>query len=375
MQSRILPTASLLFASALIITACGAGTSADNGSVPIGLISAEQGPFAFAGGSYLKGAKLAETLLNEGGNKIKLVVEEGSEDPAKSITAFNKLASQHKAAGVVCCISSAVAGALKPLATQKEVPLIVYGATAPDVEDPPFVYRPALLPQQGIKPVATELVKSLQPATAIHVTASDNDGLVAQSKAASAATEAAGAKNLGTVNTLLADTDFSGTVTKILSKKPEMVTVYTLGEQAATIVKSLREKDYKGIILANNAVATGPNLKSFGKALADTYFSVEYTPGSDVEEAVSFTKAYKKEYGETPDVFASQGFVAVNYVAKGLELDAAASKTALGASLEKITEMDTVWGPIKFQNGQGIAEKFQIVKIDDTGTPKLWTGQ
>lgn len=375
MTSQLVRRAAALtaaLAAATTLSACASsGGAGEEGSTKIGLIAAEQGPFAFAGASYLKGAELAAEL-----EEIDLVVEEGSEDPAESITAFNRLTGQEKVSGVVCCISSAVAGAMKPLATQKKVPLVVYGATTPDLEDPPFVLRPALLPQQGIGPVATRLVEELGVESAVHVTASDNDGLVAQSETARKATEEAGAEDLGTVKTLVADTDFSGAVTEILSKDADMVTVYTLGEAAATITKSLREKGYDGIVLANNAVATGPLLESFGDTLADTYYSVEYTPASDQPEAQEFTKAYEDKYGEQPDLFASQGYTAVKYAAQGIaDAGEGADPAELADALAAITELDSPWGPLVFDGGQGTSEDFQIVQIDDEGVPQLWDGQ
>ncbi|NYD59526.1 ABC-type branched-subunit amino acid transport system substrate-binding protein [Nocardioides marinisabuli] len=363
-----------------LTSALGACSSADgddagsDGATKIGLIAAEQGPFAFAGTSYLKGAELAAEQLQEDGVEIELVVEEGSEDPAKSITAFNKLVGQEDVAEVVCCISSAVAGAMKPLATQREVPLVVYGATTPGLEDPPYVYRPALLPQQGIAPVATELAEALEPASAVHVTASDNDGLVAQSQAAAEALGAAGVKDLGTVNTLVADTDFSGAVTEILSTKAEMVTIYTLGEAAANIVKSLRERGYDGVILANNAIATGPNLASFGKTLADTYYSVEYFPTSELEMAADFTEAYEATYDETPDLFSSQGYTAVMYAAAGVSgSDGDVDAESISAALGEISTFDSVWGELTFEDGQSNSSSFQVVQIDDSGAPQLWS--
>lgn len=368
---RRLAALSLTLVTATALTACGSSGGSGSGSdVKIGLIAAEQGPFAFAGSSYLKGAELAAELED-----VELVVEEGSEDPAKSITAFNKLTSQEGVKEVVCCISSAVAGAMKPLATQKKVPLVVYGATTPDLEDPPFVLRPALLPQQGIAPVAARLVEELGIESAVHVTASDNDGLVAQSEAARSSTKEAGAEDRGTVKTLVADTDFSGAVTEILSKKADMVTVYTLGEAAATITKALREKGYEGVILANNAVATAPLLKSFGETLADTYFSVEYTPASELPAAAEFTKAYEEKYDEKPDLFASQGYVAVKYAARGAsDAGDGADAAAVADALSSIDTLESPWGELVFDGGQGTSTEFQIVQIDDAGVPQLWKG-
>ncbi|MGQ3249712.1 MAG: ABC transporter substrate-binding protein, partial [Aeromicrobium sp.] len=98
--ARRLAALSLTLVTATALTACGSSDGAGSDSdVKIGLIAAEQGPFAFAGSSYLKGAELAAEL--EG---VELVVEEGSEDPAKSITAFNKLTGQEGVSEVVCCI-------------------------------------------------------------------------------------------------------------------------------------------------------------------------------------------------------------------------------------------------------------------------------
>lgn len=371
---------SLLALGLASVAACSAeGSSSGDGEVNIGLIAAEQGNFAFAGTSYLKGAELAAEQVNEDGalgddRTLNLEVSEGSEDPQTSITSFNQLTSGGEAvSGVICCISSAVAGAMKPIATSKKVPLVVYGATTPDIEDPPNVLRPALLPQQGISPTATTLVETLGLKSAVHFAVVDNDGLLAQMEAAREATTAAGAEDLGVVETMLADTDFSGAVTQALSKKADLITVYLLGEQAATVVKSLRERGYEGVILANNAVASEQNLDSFGQTLADTYYSVEYFPTSDLEAANEFTEAYEAKYDEVPDVFSSQGYVAVKYVAEAIaSIDGDVSAEALGEALSEISELDSIWGKLAFENGQGVSEDFKIVQLDAEGQPALW---
>lgn len=372
--------ASFLALGLAFVAACSAeGSTGSGDEVNVGLIAAEQGNFAFAGTSYLAGAELAAEMINDedalgGGRTLNLKIAEGSEDPQTSITSFNQLTSGDGVSGVICCISSAVAGAMKPIATSKKVPLVVYGATTPDLEDPPYVLRPALLPQQGIAPTATTLVETLGLKSAVHFAVVDNDGLFAQMEAARESATAAGAQDLGVVETMIADTDFSGAVTKALSKKPELITVYLLGEQAATVVKSLRERGYDGVILANNAIASEQNLDSFGATLADTYFSVEYFPTSDREAAQEFTEAYQDKYGETPDVFASQGFVAVNYVAEAISsIDGEVTSQALGEALAGIDQLEgSVWGDLKFDNGQAVSEDFQIVQLDSEGKPALW---
>ena len=378
MRRRVV--ASLAALSLVSLAACSAeGGEGGDDAVSIGLIAAEQGNFAFAGTSYLKGAELAAEQVNDDdalgdGRTLELEVAEGSEDPQTSITSFNQLTSGDGVSGVICCISSAVAGAMKPIATSKKVPLVVYGATTPGLEDPPYVLRPALLPQQGIAPTAGELVEALGVKSAVHMAVVDNDGLLAQMEAAREASTAAGAEDLGVVETMIADTDFSGAVTQALAKKPEMITVYLLGEQAATVVKSLRERGYKGVILANNAVASEQNLDSFGATLADTYYSVEYFPTSDREAANDFTEAYQEKYDEVPDLFASQGFVAVKYVAEAIaEVDGDVTPEALGEALAGIETLEgSVWGDLTFEEGQAVSEDFQIVKLDAEGQPALW---
>lgn len=387
---RLLP---LLAVLAMLLAACGggdggteptgdttdAGTDASGGdaTVVLGLVTATQGNIAFAGTSYLKGAELAVEQINAaGGLQVELRTEEGSEVPEQVVNAFNRLASDGEVDGVICCILSPVAGAVKPVSEAAGVPLMIYGATLPGLANPPYTYRSASLPQEGNRQLAQRIVDTLAPDTVAYTVTADNEGMLSQLEAFREPFEAAGVEDLGVTETLAADTDFSGAATEVISKSPDVVVVSQIGEPSAGMIKALRDRGYEGTIVANATISTKPIFDSAGEALVGAPFPIEYSPASTVPAAKEFTAAYEEKFGETPDTYSSQGYVAVQVMAEGARnaVDAAGEvdRESLAEGLAAIGTMDTVWGPLAFDGGQATAESILFATWSSDGTVQPW---
>lgn len=379
-RTRVLTVAAL--AGVLTLSACGSGGSggsAASGTYKIGLIAAETGPIAFAGASYLKGAELAVEEINESGyiakgDKIEMLVEEGKEDPAQAINAANKLLSKD-VLGTICCVLSPVAGAVKPAMKAQKAPLVIYGATLPGLNEPPYAYRSALLPQPGNELLAEEVVKKLDPANIAYVVTADNEGMQSQLKAFKGTFDKAGVKSLGTVNTLATDTDFSGPATKVVSLKPDAVVISTIGEPGAGMIKTLRDRGYTGDIIGNATISTKAIFDQAGKAIVGVPFPLEYAPISSAPEAKKFTEAYKAKFKVDADTYSSQGYTAMYMFADGLKKAAAdgdVTRESLTKALESLTSMESVWGPVTIKDGQAEADQRIFATFDDNGALAPW---
>ncbi len=115
-------------------------------------------PLAFAGQSYWRGAQLAAEEINASGmlgtgNRISLPDKESASDPARAIQAMHQFIADRTVLATSCCILSPVVGSVKPVVLNAKMPLIIFGATAPGLPQPPLVYSMTILP--GPKDVAT----------------------------------------------------------------------------------------------------------------------------------------------------------------------------------------------------------------------------
>ena len=106
------------------------GTKSEKTSEPIkiGVILPLTGNNASYGEKFLKGLNLANDEINAnggiGGGKVELIIEDGMADPAKSVTAYQKLRQEHKDMSVIISAFSSVILAIAPLANDDHVVLM-----------------------------------------------------------------------------------------------------------------------------------------------------------------------------------------------------------------------------------------------------------
>ena len=196
-----------LAAAALFVTPA---LALDAGTYKVGFVTDNTGPLAFAGTSFSRGAELAAAQISSGGymgagTKLELVEKEGAGDAARSIQSYNQLIADRSVLATSCCILSPIAGALKPIAINNKIALVIYGATAPGLPSLPYVYSVTGLPGPAEVAMSKHIAALAKPQTVAYFVLSDNEAFQSRFKASQAAMEAAGAKTVGVVNVLSAD--------------------------------------------------------------------------------------------------------------------------------------------------------------------------
>lgn len=354
---------SVAAAAAIALTAsgCAAGDAAGDGdAIKLGMIVAESGPIAGAGKTYANGAEIAAQQVNDGdlmenGKTIDLVAKEGSEDPSKSASVAAQLASDKSIIGMACCILSTVAGAAKPIATKQKMPLVLWGATDIDLADPPYVYRTVTMPQPANEKLAGTVAEGGDIKTVTYGVMSDNSGIVSQADAFKGGMKSAGVKDLGTVKTLSTTTNFTSAATELISKDADAVVVSGTQANAVGLIGALHDRGYDGQVITGETVSGTGVFKSQPKALDGVPFPVYFLadqPAND--QAEKFVKDYTDEFGEAPDGYAAQGYMAI--YAMAMALKAAGDDTTregLTKALESTKNLDdTIYGDVTFEDGQ-----------------------
>lgn len=350
--------------AALALSSCakdGGAASAGGGgnTAKVGMIVAETGPIAAAGTTFANGARIAEQQINSkgmigDGKKIELVAKEGSEDPSKSASVAAQLSADQEVVGLTGAILSTVAGAVKPVAVKQKLPFVIWGATETNLANPPYVFRTVTMPQPANEQLAKDVAKKTGVKTVAYAVMTDNAGIVSQGDAFKKGMQEAGVKDLGQVGTLSTQTDFSSSATSLIQKKADVIAVAGLQPNAIALIAALHDKGYKGQIISGETISGNGVYKSQPQALAPVSFPVYFLASDATGPGKDFATAYKAKYGEEPDDYAAQGYMAVYTIAMGLKKAGnAMSRAGLSKALTGMTSLDnTIYGKVTFDKGQ-----------------------
>ena len=345
----------------------------------IGFLTDSTGPLAAAGISFTRGAELAATEVSTSGYiakdaKLSLEIKESAGDPARSIQNMNQLIADRRVLASSCCILSSIVNSLKPVVTGK-MPLVVYGATATGLPNPPWVYSVTALPGPKDTATAEKVAKDLKPKTVTYFVSADNDAFKVRMAAAEKAVQATGATTAGIINVLGTDTDFTAPATQAMGTNPDAIMVYTTQTPAAGIIAALRSRGYKGTIVGNDALAPAAIWKKIGEPLAGVPFPLSFSPDINKSaEAQAFTNAYEKKYTSPPDLYSAQGYEAIWLIAQAMRsLDAQPTRENLAEALSKQTAIDhNVYGGLGMKDGQAEIKSLTIVNWTANGSLAEW---
>lgn len=350
------------------------------GEYKVGFITENTGALAFAGQSYWNGAQLAAEEVKSskylGSASIALEPKESGSDAARAIQAMRQFAADRSVIATSCCILSAVAGSLKPIVTESKLPLVIFGATAVGLPQPPWVYNMTILP--GPKEVVTALkvADAVKPKTAAYILAADNEVFKGRMNAAREALEAKGVHTAGIVNVLTKDTDFTAPATQAMGLKPDVILVFATQGAAAGAISALRERGYTQTIVGNDVLAPAAMFKKLGPAVVGIPFPVGFSASLvDTPQAKAFVAAYQAKFNAAPDIYSAQGYQVVWFLAQALKsTQGKPTRESLAAALAKVTRLDhDVYGGEQMNNGQAETTGTLVVTWSPDGKLVPWT--
>jgi branched-chain amino acid transport system substrate-binding protein len=370
--------------AALVALAVQAGPAAAQGLAPgeykIGFITENTGAIASAGQSFWNGAQLAADEVKAskylGGASIVLDPKESGSDAARAIQNTNQFIADRSVLAISCCILSPVAGSLKPIVVEAKTPLVIYGATAAGLPQPPWVYSMTILPGPKDTATAVKVVDAVKPKTAAYILAADNDAFKGRMNATRLALEAKGVTTAGVVNVLTRDTDFTAAATQAMGLKPDMILVYATQGAAAGAITALHDRGYAKTIVGNDVLSPAPMFKKMGDTVVGVPFPVGFSDTiADSPEAKAFIAAYRAKFNAAPDIYSAQGYEVVWFIAQGLKsIPGQPSRESLASALSKVSKVDhQVYGGEIMKDGQAETIGTLVVAWSPDGKIVLWT--
>lgn len=361
-RGRILLAGAALVASAAL-AGCTAEADGAEDDYLVGFPALLSGPASFAGVPLAQGAELAAAEINESeflgeGVEVDLAVDDLKNDPATAISLYKQYAADG-AAGVLCC-GAAETGALAPLIHKSDVPAVITSANRAEAVSVPHTFSTVLLPaaEGGMYDTfVDEMVAAEGYETAVVVVNGDSEAMTLDGDVWTAALERNGVDVVETVSIAMADTNYVGPATKISAAAPDVVVSSMLGGSTALLARALRDRNYDERILTSYGASGLTLYETAGDAMAGVAFTTPFSASHPrTEMAESFVAAYEKEFGEAPDLFAAQGYTAMWLMAHGLAEAGSGDPAAVKEALADFDEMDTVYGPISFTEGQAASD-------------------
>lgn len=334
----------------------------------IGVLYPLTGPAAAIGETNQNGVLLAvEDINNQGGingRKIVPVLLDSKTDPKAGVTEFNKAVTLDQVP-VVLTASSGVCMALAPLADEQKIVLFADCSHPQVTQNRTYVFRNFPTGEMETSPMATFISQKLKINSLGLITANDDYGLGLSESIKKFL-------NGSTVSIRYEDTfdragqDFVNQVDKVIAAKPDAIYIGGYGKSLGIFIKQLRERGFKGQILAGLGLMVADARAAAGDFVNGVYVAVpNFDVGQDTRLS-EFKQRYKNKFGKDAPFNAALTYDTTFMVAEAIKKSGYTSeqiKTALPSlqnfqgitgtlSIQANGDVKSDVGIGKFENGQ-----------------------
>ena len=390
---RVLCLLALLAGAALLAAGCGStgqtgansGTTvASTSTVPsgepivIGAVVSTTGAAAPLGEPESNTMQLLEKNINASGGvlgrPLKIVIVDDQSDPKQAVTAANRLLQQEKAVALIGGSTSSTTLAIKPIATKAGVPLIAMAAANSITDEAPmdWVWRVApkddLAVMRALKYIGENL-KLKKIGVLYDENAFGQSGITQIEKSK----DQYGLEVVAKESYKTDETDLTAQLTKIKGANPEVIVVWGTNPAPAIAAKNMKQlgmtQPYVGSHgIANLAFITLAGAAGEGVVFPATKILAPETITDPKQKALidTFIADYQKEYGESPNHFASHGYDGVALLVEAIKRAGSTDPKAMQAALNNLSGFAGADGIFNYTatNHDGLAvEDLIMVKI------------
>jgi branched-chain amino acid transport system substrate-binding protein len=289
--------------AAVVATAAFATTA--TAQIRIGVTVSSTGPAASLG---IPEKNTVDLLPREiGGKKVEYIVLDDASDTTTTVTNVRKLVSEDKVDAIIGSTTTPNSLAMLPVLGELKTPAITLASSSRIVE-PMDANRAWMFktPQSDVM-MATAIAENMSNAGVKTM------GFIGFNNALGEAfytevekyAELKGIKVVASERFAPTDTSVTGQILKIVAAHPDAVVIGASGTPAATPVRALVERGFKGRIYHNHGVANREFLRVCGKDCDGTFLptgpvmvAAQLPDDNPVKKpAVAFVKAYEAKFG------------------------------------------------------------------------------
>lgn len=371
--------------AAIVISACGSGTSSSSHVIKLGAILSITGAGGVYGPQSRDGMNLAVKQINDAGGvngaKIQLTINDDASDKAQASQLAQKLIQQEQDLALLGPTLSNSAVGAHPLAESLKTPILAVSTTGihivPDCNFPAtapckYVFRDSLGEETAIPDNIQSYSEDSHPKTGVLLVAQDDKfssdgGTIVQNTVGKY-----GITLLKTIKFNKAEADLSPYVTQAVQLKPDVIFITSLGGIPAKIMTEARKQNWAGQFLGGNGFNTATVSAQAAAAGKGARSGSAWYLGNTFPSNADFVTAYKAAYNKDPDQFAAQGYTAIKILADSAGRanlsfsDIAGDRNKLRDAMESVN-IQTPLGPFQFTSTHDVKQTVWIIAMDGNG--------
>jgi branched-chain amino acid transport system substrate-binding protein len=371
-RRRVAGPMAALVTGALVLTACGSrepavegaggGTGAgaaqgEKGTVTVGLLNAQTGPFAADGEEVNLGFELYVESHGGvlGGYGVEVIKGDEANDAGIATTKARQLVEQDGADIVVGLTNSAVAYAVAPYLQEQEIPLVITiaGSDRLTREEGSSVFRVGYTGSQDTMPMGDYACTELGHETATIISLDYAFGWEAAGGFARTF-EDAGCDVVQELYPPLGTQDYGPYITQV-NPDADMVYVVAPASDGLRLFQAARGFGLKTPILAHGATTDELHLAQMGEAADGVMTSLHYAVPVENTANDKFVAAWDEKTGRLPGLAAENGWTAAMVLDAALsDLEGEVDPVDLTEALRGV-EVEAPRGPQSFDEyGQSV---------------------
>jgi branched-chain amino acid transport system substrate-binding protein len=370
MKNTLLCALALTLALGLALPGAAAVTKgpAAGKTVKVGVIADVTGSAAVYGTMQKNAYDLANDdikkgIIDAGGANLSFDVEDAASDPAQVVNLMQKFTTDGSTPLVLGPTLSGEAFRAFPIAKAANFPVMGTSTTAEGVTAiGPTVFRDSLAESQAIPPTVARVQQTWHAKTVAIIYGDDNAFTKTDGDLFAREFQKTGATVVDTETFHIGDKDFGPALTKIASKKPDVIAIGGLFPEATQIIAQAGKLGIKAHMLGGNGLNSTQMYQTAGPASVGVVVGAAWFIGGKYTGNLEFVQRFKEKYGTTPDQFAAQAYAAAQVVAS-LVKAGAVTKDAMLAGLRNVRVVQTVLGPIAFDQNRDVKAAPVVLKI------------
>ncbi len=348
-------------------TALAANAPMSGKTVKVGVIADITGSAGAYGTSQKNAYDLAAEdfragRLDAGGATVSFDVQDSASDPAQVVTLMQKFTSD----GTALLVGPTLSGEAKkadPIAVKASLTILATSNTAQGITSMgPCVFRNALAEEQVVPEAVAKAVRKWKPKTAAIIYGDDDQFTKTDFDLFKSALEKERVTLVDVETYHKGDVDFKAQLTKIASKKPDMLVVGALLEEAVKIVVQAKQVGLRAHTIGGNGLNSPKFMQLAGDAADGVVIGAAYYLGNNYSGNKAFVERYKAKFGSGPDQFAAQAYAAAQIIAAAVKSGAATPEQFCG-QFKKLNVVQSVLGPVNFQPSRDVKAASAIVQV------------
>ncbi|GAC1302320.1 MAG: ABC transporter substrate-binding protein [Vulcanimicrobiaceae bacterium] len=337
-------------------------------TVKIGVVADVTGSAAAYGTSQKNAFELANDdiragRIDAGGATLVFDIQDAASDPAQVVNLMQRFTGD----GTALLMGPTLSGEAKkadPIAVRANLTVLATSNTAQGITaQGPCVFRDSLAEEQVVPEAIAKVTNRWHPKTAAIVYGDDNQFTKTDFEIFKASLERHHVTVVDVESYHTGDVDFKAQLTNVAAKKPDMLVVGALLEEAVKIVVQAKGLGIKSHLIGGNGLNSPKFISLAGDAGDGVVIGAAYYLGNAFAGNRGFVDRYQRRYGVGPDQFAAQAYAAAQIAASAVRGGATTSEQFCSA-FKKLAVVQTVLGPVNFLPSRDVKSATAIVRVN-----------